>query len=176
MKIEVIFLVLITFISSCSSDKHNEASEKGLNKNRKNITTTCNKLLPKPTDDFLKTNSESDNIEIEYFEKYFGISSEKVISKSFEDNIPCQWKQKFAEGIVYEYDDCGETGADVQITLPGYCKDELIKFIEWFHHSEENEWNKDKTHYSPKEANPGCYMTIKKNQKGNLMIDYYCGC
>ena len=137
----------------------------------------CPKKLPIPDKAFLKNTNESNDQEVKYFEKYIGKISEPKVLKTFpEDGKRCKTIQSFKNGIVYQIDYCSESGASVVINFPGYCKAELVKYVEWFFKSEWNVWNKEKTHYQPKEdGDAGCYIDIKQNKKG-YYIEYYCGC
>lgn len=141
------------------------------------VAQTCTKRLPIPDKTFLKNVWNSDYAEIKYFEKYFGKTSKPKVLKVFpESKKNCMTIQSFKNGIVYQKDICSESGTEVIIAFPGYCKAELVKYIEWFFKTDWNVWNKDKTLYQPKEeGDAGCYIQIKQNKKG-FYIKYFCGC
>lgn len=134
----------------------------------------CSKKLPIPDKTFFKNATNSDRTEIEYFEKYFGrISKPKVLKNSTEKE--CKKIYNFKNGIVYKRDECSETEIEVIIVFPGYCKTELVKYVEWFLKTEWNSWNEEKTRYQPTEnGDAGCYIEIKQNKKG-FYIKYICG-
>jgi len=133
--------------------------------------------LPIPDKIFLESVNSSEDAEIIYFKKYIGeISKPKLIKRYIDSQKACKMVYSFRNGIQYTKDECSEVGSIVTITFPNYRKDELIKYIEWFFKSEWNVWNKNKSHYQPKEDGyAGCYIEIKQNKKG-FYIEYYCGC
>ena len=135
------------------------------------------KKLPIPDKIFLESVNSSEDAEIIYFKKYIGeISKPKLIKRYIESQKACKMVYSFRNGIQYTKDECSEVSSIVTITFPNYRKDELIKYIEWFFKSEWNVWNKNKSHYQPKEdGDAGCYIEIKQNKKG-FYIEYYCGC
>jgi hypothetical protein len=141
------------------------------------VAQVCPQKLPIPDKNFLKNVWNSDDAEIKYFKKYIGKTSEPKVLKTFsETKESCKTIHNFKNGIIYQKDICSESGADVIIYFPGYCKAELIKYVEWFFKSERNVWNKEKTIYQPKEEGyAGCYIEIKQYKKG-YFIEYYCGC
>jgi len=133
--------------------------------------------LPKPSGTFLKQSSNNVYSEWEYFKQYLGAIEDSAVLKNFEGtNEPCSWSQSFKTGIIYTHEECMEVGANVSITFPNYQKEELLKYIDWFHKTEDNVWNKEHTQYTPKEEGAGCYLEIKKNKEGNYVLEYYCGC
>ena len=135
------------------------------------------KKLPVPDKAFLESVKNSENAEIEYFNKYFGkISKPKILKRFTESKDVCKIVYLFKNGIVYTKDECSESGSDVTIIFPNYSKSELTKYVEWFFKSDWNIWNKDKSLYQPKEdGDAGCYIEIKQNKNG-YYIKYYCGC
>ena len=140
------------------------------------VAQVCAKKLPIPDKTFFKKVTNSDKVEIEYFNKYFGrISKPKVLKNFTGSKKGCKLIYNFKNGIVYQRDECSESEIEVIIVFPGYCKTELVKYIEWFFKTEWNAWNEEKTRYQPTEnGDAGCYIEIKQNKKG-FYIQYICG-
>ncbi|NMH27885.1 hypothetical protein [Flavobacterium silvaticum] len=143
------------------------------------VTASCQcKKLPVPDKAFLKSTENSNQVEIDYFTKYIGSASKlKVIRNSYGDTTkPCEMEQRFKNGIVY-HETCSDSGSDVKITFPSYCKEEIVKFVDWFFLNEFSIWNKSKTTYSPiEDGDAGCYLEIKQDKSKHYFLEYYCGC
>ena len=133
------------------------------------VAQVCSKKLPVPDKTFLNNIKNSDKAEIEYFEKYFGGRA-----NSTENNNECKKTYNFKNGIVYKREECSKSEIEGFIFFPGYCKSELVKYVEWFFKTEWNSWNNDKTSYQPTEnGDAGCYIEIKQYKKG-FYIKYIC--
>ena len=140
----------------------------------KSIAQVCSKRLPIPDKRFLENTLNSDKLEIEYFQKYFGQISPPNFLKNFSETKSCKAEYHFKNGITYQQDKCSESEIAVTITFPGYCKSELVKYVEWFLKTQWNVWNEEKTLYRPIEnGSAGCYIEIKQNTK-DFQIQYIC--
>ncbi len=139
------------------------------------VAQVCAKKLPIPDKTFLNSIKNSDKAEIEYFQKYFdGRSKSKGLKNSTGNNNECKKTYNFKNGIVYKREECSQSEIEVIIFFPGYCKSELVKYVEWFFKTEWNSWNNDKTSYQPTEnGDAGCYIEIKQYKKG-FYIKYIC--
>ncbi|WP_289663840.1 hypothetical protein [Flavobacterium panacagri] len=139
------------------------------------VTAQQNKL-PIPTKAFIEKLKNKDNPEEEYFTKYLGKKSERILKRFNESKDFCAKEFEFKTGIKLKSDSCSETGSDVEIVFSNYAKSEVIKFVEWFFKTNDNIWNKSKTKYQRKEeGDAGCYFEIRES-KNKIILSYYCGC
>lgn len=138
------------------------------------VTAQQNKL-PVPTKSFIEKLTNKDNPEKEYFTKYLGKKSERILKRFTDSKDVCSKEYEFKTGIKLKSDSCSEVGSDVEIVFPNYAKSEVIKFVEWFFKTNDNSWNESKTKYQPKEQDAGCYFEIKES-KNKIILSYYCGC
>lgn len=134
-----------------------------------------NKKLPVPTKAFLKESKTTENAEVVYFTKYFGKGTRKVLKRFDESKEVCSSFYTFKNGIKLKDNSCSEAGIQAQIVFPGYDKNEIVKFVEWFFKTPDNGWNKTKTLYEPIENDAGCYIEIKQ-LKDRIIVNYSCGC
>ncbi|TGD57859.1 hypothetical protein [Flavobacterium humi] len=138
-------------------------------------TFAQNLKLPIPTKSFLSESKKYDNADVEYFTKYLGKGSRKILKRFDESNEICSSIYTFKNGIVVKNNSCSEAGIETQIIFKGYDKNEVVKFVEWFFKTKDNQWNKSKTKYEPFENDAGCYFEIKTT-KNQIVLHYYCGC
>jgi hypothetical protein len=57
-----------------------------------------------------------------------------------------------------------------------YSKDEIVKLVNLFYKTEFNQWNKNRTSYTPIENDAGCYIDIIKVTKRTIRLTISCGC
>lgn len=121
------------------------------------------------------------NIILTYFQENYKTISEKTDIKLDPDfdNKECGFTQKFEQGIVYSYHNCGEAKpVEEKIVLPKVDKTRLQKWIENIYKSHpmdiENVWYKGENEYGPKSEEAGCYYKILPSEK-NSIIETWCG-
>jgi len=104
---------------------------------------------------------------------------DNLCNYGFIDYRICKFSQQF-EQIHYSYSACEEgKGSMTIITLPKVDLPILHKWIELINSIENRNqvyvWRNNGLNYEPKEAEPGCYYSIKY-LKNNIKIKIYCGC
>lgn len=131
--------------------------------------------LPIPSQTFLAECKKHDDADVRYFTKYFGKGTRRVLKRFDESKEVCSSIYTFQNGIVLKNNSCSEAGIETQIIFKGYDKNEVVKFVEWFFKTKDNQWNKSRTKYEPIENDAGCYLELKVT-KNQVILDYYCGC
>ncbi|MGL2965651.1 hypothetical protein [Flavobacterium sp. XGLA_31] len=132
--------------------------------------------LPIPTKSFIEKTQNLENFEEEYFTKYLGKKSEKILKRFSDSKDVCAKEFEFKTGIKLKTNSCSEAGIEAEIIFPNYSKNDVIKFVEWFFKNDYSKWNKSKTTYQPiEDGDAGCYLEIKE-LKGKITLKYSCGC
>ena len=121
-----------------------------------------------PSDDFFKSRNTLkdtlDELTFSYLKTYYKIKGKRHLTwyNGFRyENWPCHWYQKFSKGIVYEYDSCITSGFVSTIIFSNVTKNDVILLVESLYKSENNEWNKEKTLYDPKQKEIRCSHEIQ---------------
>ena len=187
-----LFCFIYFFLQACSTHTEETKAVEPQNRDSSQVETQAEmsqnkavsqepveKKLPIPTTDFLKQTEEHD-MSFTYFTTYFKPISKRKVLKRYKDcerdDCTSSWEQYFEDSILYREVEIEEIGSEITIIFPNYNKEEVVKYIDWFCHSEDNKWNKDKTSYAPKDDGAGCYYEIKLNDKKQYYIHNYCGC
>jgi len=99
---------------------------------------------------------------------------------NYPDYSICSFSQDFEYGIRYNIEQCKEAGGvSVVVVLPQSEQSSIIDLIETLYKVDrteiENEWNKEKSKYRPRDEGVGCYYEII-DQENSTVIKNYCGC
>lgn len=115
--------------------------------------------LPKADAIFLNKYQKHEMRLYEYFKKYIGTVSDKK-KKQYNGSKLCHWEEAFKHNIYFRADNCNGTGMTISATFIDYAKEDIVKLVDAFYKTFDNDWNVDQSVYEPSDKRTGYYVRI----------------
>lgn len=117
-----------------------------------------------------------------YLDTYYASKSPKTNIKLDAEfnNMECGYTKKYASGIIYSIEQCGEASSQNQkIVFPKTSSAQMINWIEDIYKINptevDNIWYSKGLQYGPLDEGAGCYYSIQQTSK-NTIVRVTCGC